>query len=879
MDNRTICWNPQTGHAYGEFPVVTNWTFQTRWYPRNPNFFATASFDGKVSVQTIQNTSTETAKAIADENQALDGEDFFAKAQSQPQVSSFSLSKAPRWLQRPCGASFGFGGRVVSIGWNAKERASKIRITPFEVDQTVAQDTENFENALKEGDFRSICEKRATSTGSDEEKADWKVIKALISENPRKGLIDYLGFHDQAAGEAADGLAKLNLDKEDKPKEGASEGGEHLEKPKSSAKKHKRLQSMFDTGAEDDSFLSDLTSSKDTIANDPFHIFSGDETEADKKITKALLLGEFEKALDVALEENRMSDAFMIAISGGPKCVKKAQESYLSKKAEGPNYIRLLSSISGKNLWDIVHNVDLSNWKEAVATLCTFADDKDFADLCNALGDRLEEHIRNSGDKGTRKNASFCYLAGSRLEKVVGIWIEELAESEKKGIELAEDNSIFSIHVHALQALIEKVTVFRYVTGFEDTERTKEADWKLSALYDKYIEYADVAASHGRLEIAQKYLDLVPEKHPEAEVARNRVKFATGQVTPSRPKPTVTTTKTAPAARHAYRPHQQQSISLNGPGPAVQNPYTPSPAAVSSQAGNAYAPPVPSPIVNPYAPETASVAQPPNPYAPRTAPPANPYASIASTGYARSPYQPVQPMAAAAPPGVVPPPTQGSAVPPPPRASSQSPAPAATSYANATNLPSWNDLPEGFTKPPPMARRGTPSTVAAPISSPFRNQSPVAGTPPPPPVGQRGPSVAPPPKGTAPPSRISSPLNSRQASISGIPPHANPYSQFTHPPPVVPGTGMVPPPPSANRYAPSPAPQTPSPSLQTRAPIPPPPQATASAYAPHYTQHAPSSPPTARPSLPTPQGSRPGTAQSQRQAPLAPPPQKYRKSE
>ncbi|KAL4777440.1 protein transport protein sec31 [Aspergillus nidulans var. acristatus] len=878
-DNRTICWNPQTGVSYGEFPVVTNWTFQTRWNPRNPNFFATASFDGRISIQTIQNTSTETAKAVADQNQALDGEDFFAKAQSQPQVSSFSLPKAPKWLERPCSSTFGFGGRVVSVNLLEKGgRASKIKITPFEVDEAVGKSTETFESALKEGDLKSICENRITSAATEEEKADWKVIDALLSDSPRKGLVEYLGFNDQAE-DVSEGLAKLGLSKEDEvngetaPKESRGSG----------AKKHKRLQSMFDASP-DDNFLSDLAASKGAKTNNPFQIFNGEESEADKNITRALLLGDFEKALDHALKEDRMSDAFMIAIVGGQKCIVKAQEHYFSKQTESPNYVRLLASVVGKNLWDVVYNADLSNWKEIMVALCTFADEKDFADLCDALGDRLEEQIRNTGDKAIRKDASLCYLAGSKLEKVVSIWIEEQRENEQAAIETAADDSSFSIHVRALQSLIEKVTIFRQVTKFEDSERTKDSDWKLSVLYDKYIEYADVVATHGRLQVAQKYLDLVPEKHPEAEIARNRIKLAMRQPT-TRAQPATSTARVVsnkPLPQPvAYQPPTTFSAgalaatptSYAPPAPAA-NPYAP-PAAAS----NPYAPTAAA--ANPYAPSAAAPSQPTNPYAPA----GGSYAPAAG-------YQARQQSFGAPPPSV-------GGVPPPPRASSQSPA-TVTTYTTAKNLPAWNDLPEGFTKQP-VSRRGTPAS-SAPISSPFPNQSPpVSQGPPPAGAGpQRTPSVPPPPKGVPPPPRMTSPPSAGQAPPNPLsaapPPPANPYAAVPQSPSV---GSMAPPasiprgsspynapptiPPPSNRYAPSPAAQAASPQLQTRVPVPPPPQAAASPYAPPppaqplaANPYAPSTPPPMQPpvqQVPPPQsaGSRPSTASSVKKATPAPP--------
>ncbi|KAL4781600.1 hypothetical protein BJX76DRAFT_359719 [Aspergillus varians] len=867
-DNRTLCWNPQTGVSYGEFPVVTNWTFQTRWNPHNPNFFATASFDGRISIQTIQNTSSENAQDVADQNQALDGEDFFAKAQSQPQASSFSLPKAPKWLERPCSASFGFGGRVVSVNLLEKGgRASKIKITPFEIDEAVGKSTETFETALKEGDLKSICENRVMSAATDEEKADWKVIEALLSDNPRKGLVEYLGFNEQT-DDVSDGLAKLGINKEDEVN-----GAPSIKESRGpGVKKHKRLQSMFDASP-DDNFLSDLAASKGAKTNNPFQIFNGDESEADKSITRALLLGDFEKALDLALKEDRMSDAFMIAIVGGQKCIEKAQEHYFSKQTDSPNYVRLLASVVGKNLWDVVYNAELNNWKEVMVALCTFAEEKDFADLCDALGDRLEEQIRSTGNKAARKDASFCFLAGSKLEKVVSIWIDELREGEQTAIETATDDSSFSIHVRALQSLIEKVTIFRQVTKFQDTERTKDSDWKLSVLYDKYIEYADVVATHGRLQVAQKYLDLVPEKHPEAEIARNRIKLATRQPA-TRAQPATVTARTIP--------------NKPLPQPTTYQPATTFSTGARAATPTSFAPP--APVANPYAPATAA----PNPYAPQVAAPtqhANPYAP-AGGSYASPTGYPLRPQSFGAPP----PPVGG--VPPPPRASNQSPS-TITTYTNAKNLPAWNDLPEGFAKQP-LSRRGTPSS-SAPISSPFPNQSPPI-TQGPPPLGagpQRTPSVPPPPRGVPPPPRMTSPPSVGQSPPvthpSALPQPANPYASLPLSPqanmatlasiPRGPSPYNAPPsmPPPTSRYAPSPAAHAGSPQLQTRAAVPPPPQATASHYAaPPPLQplvanpYAPSTPPPTQPPVqqaPPPQatGSRPSTATSLKKATPAPP--------
>lgn len=831
-DNRTICWNPQTGHAYGEFPIVTNWTFQTRWNPHYPSILATASFDGKVTVQTIQNTKPTTPQAPGPRSPALDGEAFFNNAQSGPQTAAFSLPKPPRWLERPIGASFGFGGKVVSFrpadtSATPASRKSTLRITQFSVDGGIGDATAAFEKALAEGDLASICRSRIEQARTDEEKADWEVIQTLISDNPRRKLVEFLGFSEEEAS-AAENAPKVNVEEDqvsDLPSDAQANG------PKTGAAKHKRLSSFFDISGDGDNFLSDLSATKEAKTYNPFHIYTGGESASDRQITKALILGQFETAMDICLREDRMSDAIMVAICGGQECIKKAQAAYFAKKTNSPNYVRLLASVVGANLWDVVHNVDLSNWKEAMATLCTFASEKEFPDLCEALGDRMEDAIKSSDDKSDlRKNASFCYLAGSKLDKVVAIWIEETKEDEAAGYETGDADSTFSLHARSLQNLIEKVTVFREVTKFEDPDLNQTSDWKLAPLYDKYTEYADVVAGHGFLDVAEKYLDMLPPRYAAAEVARNRVKQATRKAAPQHAP--------QPAAKQATLPTRQAARTqpnVRGPAQVQQAPAAPGPAATT-----------------PYAP-----GMPPQPQA----------ASAGPTGYTPMGYQQPQQQQYNQGPnqfgGYYPGP--GAAVPPPPRnmnaATPTAPPPPRAAEGN------WNDAP--MVTKPPAARRGTPGLGAPAPPSTFPGQSQVAFQPPPAApftTQQRAtPPLPPPPKGPAPPPRMTSPpMVGAPSSMQHPerPPSAtrNPYAPSLG---GQPGSGMAPPmvPRGASPYNPPPTGATPSsryapaapsqgmqgmhaPDLQGR-PLPPPPQgggrpgSQPNPYAPQPSSYAP----------------------------------------
>lgn len=775
-DNRTICWNPHTGQTLGEFPVVTNWTFQTRFNPHNPSLLATASFDGKIAIQTIQNTRSDADQNAATTSRPLDGEDFFARAHAEPQGPAFSLPKPPKWLQRPTGVSFGFGGKLVRFGpADSDSKKSKISISTFAVDTSISSATEEFERTLQNGDLAGICESKISQASTEEEKADWTVIETLISENPRKKLVEYLGFADT----------------KDRGASKETETKEALSQPNGSTETQDGV-SFFDNPNSGDNFLSNLASSKGAKTNNPFQIYTGSETEADKKITQALMLGSFDAALDICLKENRLSDAFMIAICGGQKCIDKAQAAYFKRKADGPNYLRLLASVVGKNLWDVVYNADLRDWKEVMATLCTFAEQSEFPDLCEALGDRLEESISDGADSGSlRKDATFCYLAGPKLEKVVGNWVQELQENETVGLAQAKSDTSFSVHARSLQDFIEKVTVFRQVTEFRDTDREKPSSWKLAPLYAKYTEYADVAAAHGQLQIAEKYLDLLPDKYPAADVARNRVKQATRKATPqAAPKP-------APAAG-AQR------------GQRVVPTYQPPSVTTQPPSGSSYAP------LNPPVPAQQAASTYP------AAPTRNAYTPV---GY--------HPQQTSQQPGLPPPQQYGHAyqppqnqhqpVAPPPRAFSVSPS--VPPPSKNTNISNWNDTPDFGTKLP-TSRRGTPGLGAAPVSSPFPNQQSTTAPPTtfsPTYAPQRStPPLPPPPKG---PPRVSSPptsIGSHNLQSDGRPSSsaANTYapqqqsSSFSQAPPqpMVPrGPSPYNPPPStappSNRYAPAPSAQ------------------------------------------------------------------------
>ena len=844
-DNKAILWNPQTGEKYGDFPEVTSWIFSTRFNPHNPNLLASAALDGKITVQTLQNTNPSTSQVAAQSN--LDDEDFFTSAQTQPQDASFSLTKAPKWMERPIGASFGFGGKLVAFKKTSapgQKGSSKVLVSPFSVDTELGSATEIFEKSLGSGDFVAICEANVDRATTEEEKADWRVMGTLAGDNARQRIVEYLGFKQE---EATNGVAT------DDGETGTKSGSENGDKAKPSG-----MFSEEPDGDGDDFF------SKGGPPDEAFHIL-GEDDGVDADITKAIMLGNFAKATTLCLKEDRMADAFLIANCGGQDLVDKVQTAYLSRKSGSPSYLRLLGSVIGKNLWDVVKNADLSNWKEAMAVLCTFSSPGEFPGLCEALGDRIME-------QGERKDASFCYLVGSKLEKVVSIWISELGEAEQAGVTETAEGSSFSVHVKTLQYFIEKVTVFRHVTKFEDSEKSLNSGWKLAPLYDKYTEYADIIAADGQLQTAQKYLDLLPGEYPPAEISRERVKLATKKAAPK-----AATKQPAAGARTSSR--AQPMMGYQPPQP-VQMPSMASPAnqfAAATQPSQASA-------ANPYAPPSS---------APYGAPASSPYAP--TQGY-QPPAQPGYPSQAQ---GYQPPTTQpgyggatGYGPPPgsfggPPRNTTPSVPPP----SRAKDMDNWNDVPL-VARSKPAPRRATPSMTPSPFTPQASQTGPPPSAPPQSPHGRTGSTPPPPPpKGPAPP-RVTSPLAGppqsshppRPTSSSAGNAYAPPSQPGTMPPPMQQAIPRVASPyaappapggPPSNKYAPAPAAQTapamapPPTSIYGAPPQQGPPK---SSYAPAPYQAAPqqSKPPTGPPPMGLPPSSGPPPAA--RAQPTPPPP-------
>ncbi|KAF8056621.1 hypothetical protein FPV67DRAFT_1431053 [Lyophyllum atratum] len=535
--------------------------------------------------------------------------------------------------------------------------------------------------------------------------------------------------------------------------------------------------------------------SSESLKSNSFRIYPNDESEIDRLVTKALVLGDFESAVSLCLSSDRFADAILLAVRGGPELLQRTQKAYFERRTTSLPYLRLFQSIVTNDLSDVVHNADLQEWQEIFVVLCTFASQDEFQSLAEELGRRLEFQFTVSassenpevkeGARDYRQNATLTYLAAARLERLVNIWIDELAEEENKLIldEAHPTSSRFSAHTQALQSFVEKVTVFRAATKYEDKDLEQPhspdaegREFKLASLYDRYLEYAELLTTQGLVKEAVAFLKLTPPDYKgsgsvDFSAERARLLTATGNTpapAPARaPAPAVPAAPASRAPAPAYSAYSNYAATTQPAAPVQQASMTQpayqgyNPSGAGASAGS-YAPSAPAVGHTPYAPAAPSYNTSNAPY----------QSSLTQPPHLRTQPQP-QPTQMVPPPPRASTSTPGGSVapPPPPKRQENGGWNDAPAVVNATRGPTNLHLnkPAAITSPfpnqaasPGFSPTGSPYNSPRQLASfpPPRPGSVQGQVPPPPPAGQRmGPPPGRPASRTtsAPPTRMMSP--------------------------------------------------------------------------------------------------------------------------
>ncbi|XP_042113629.1 protein transport protein Sec31A isoform X18 [Peromyscus maniculatus bairdii] len=506
-DAKILCSNPNTGEVLYELPTSTQWCFDIQWCPRNPAVLSAASFDGRISVYSIMGGSMDglRQKQVDKLSSSFGNLDPFGTGQPLPplqipqQTAQHSivlpLKKPPKWIRRPVGASFSFGGKLVTFE-NVKaqpqqgaeqqqqQRPQHVFISQVVTEKDFLSRSEQLQQVVQSQGFISYCQRKIDASQTEFEKNVWSFLKVNFEEDSRGKYLELLGYRREDLGK-------------------------------------KRIKEE----KQESDFL--------PSAGGTFNIsVSGD---IDGLITRALLTGNFESAVDLCLHDNRMADAIILAIAGGPELLAQTQKKYFAKSQS--KITRLITAVVMKNWKEIVESCDLKNWREALAAVLTYAKPDEFSALCDLLGARLE----SEGDSLLQTQACLCYICAGNVEKLVACWTK------------AQDGS----SPLSLQDLIEKVVILRKAVQLTQAMDTNAVG---TLLAEKMSQYASLLAAQGSIAAALAFL---PDNTSQPNIVQLRDRLCRAQGKP------------VPGQESSKSPYERQPLAKGRPGPSAGHPQMP----------------------------------------------------------------------------------------------------------------------------------------------------------------------------------------------------------------------------------------------------------------------------------------------------------------
>ncbi|KAG7241216.1 hypothetical protein INR49_025959 [Caranx melampygus] len=228
-DSRILCWNPNTAEVLYELPTSSQWCFDIQWCPRNPMLLSAAGFDGHIDIYSIMGGSSQAqSQRQADQISTSFGNmDPFGTGQTLPplqlpQTTAPSatvnpLKKPPKWIRRPVGASFGFGGKLVSLE-NEKANPQQPTSHVVHISQVVTETaflkrSDQLQATLSSGSFVDFCQGKMDAAENKFEKTVWSFLKANFESDIRSKYLELLGYNKEELA------LKISAALEEKPAE------------------------------------------------------------------------------------------------------------------------------------------------------------------------------------------------------------------------------------------------------------------------------------------------------------------------------------------------------------------------------------------------------------------------------------------------------------------------------------------------------------------------------------------------------------------------------------------------------------------------------------------------------------------------------------
>ncbi|KAM5272433.1 protein transport protein Sec31B [Ctenodactylus gundi] len=548
-DNQILCWNLGSSEVVYKLPTQSSWCFDVQWCPGNPSVFSAASFDGWISLYSVMGGTWE----VQHMRQADKASSSFDKSQSlsPPQVLEQGaqasvippLTKPPKWIRRPAGVSFAFGGKLVTFGLASTPALQVPQPCPRLVFiSQVATESEflmrsaELQQALGSGNLWNYCQNKSQQASTPREMMVWQFLKVTLEQDSRMKFLNLLGYNkDELQKKVAVQLKNdIRLVEKSQPK--GDDPSSSRQAFCSQASKHNSEEACASSAFFDELVPQSLT---------PWEIPITEDTEG--LLSQALLLGELGPAVELCVKGERFADAVILAQAGGEDLLKWTQECYFAKRRTKVSL--LIGCVVQKNWKELVCTCSLENWKEALALLLTYSGPEEFPELCDMLGTRMEQE----GGRALTSEARLCYVCSGSVERLVEGWARCHQASSPM----------------ALQDLMEKVMVLKrrleLLRGAEGVSLGPSTTYRI-------MQYANLLASQGSLATAMNFLPS-DSAQPLVQQLRDRLFHAQGsailgQQSPPFPFPRVvvgTTAYSKETSSHGLGSYTSYQVSLPSP--------------------------------------------------------------------------------------------------------------------------------------------------------------------------------------------------------------------------------------------------------------------------------------------------------------------------
>jgi protein transport protein SEC31 len=343
------------------------------------------------------------------------------------------LGNAPNWLKRPCGASFGFGGRL--LRFNGTSRS--VKIAPVVTDQELVDAAKALqEQAASNEKLAELCEeKQQTDEG---EKLVWAQVASRL-----RGVDGSEAF-----------LTAIDVEKSAPAEESAEDAFEAL---------------------------GDANNASEWNENTP--LWGSDAWE--EKVGRLACSGDVRGAWKACAEADQWPTAFLLSRElGGEEEYAKCRAAWF-KSSKTPALASGIVRVLSKDPEKVVRSGPLKEWKSLAAAAVSWGKGRS-AELLSILGDRLKE----SGDVAA---ARLCFIGANNFDKLESLGestIESvrrlLCASRAVGVATAPQSSRLAHHLSTLaDSLASQGDMEGAVYWLEQIEKPASAPVEIRLLYER----------------------------------------------------------------------------------------------------------------------------------------------------------------------------------------------------------------------------------------------------------------------------------------------------------------------------------------------------------------------------------------------------------